>query len=209
MMIENYKNQIELIKRKTNFSIPIDQYIDQKYCKERRLILILIASILQKHDLFKNKSKEKQNNIIIDIELSCYNSCIKQSNDLLIYINWENRKFIYLYQLFCNKITKNLDSESEVGESYLINKVISEDIDIKNIAEMSSDKLCPNKSENIKQNLILRNSQKLNYKTSTLYTCRNCNKSKTRIQEYQGRSLDEGTNLSCTCSFCGFHWVVG
>lgn len=208
-MLNAYKEQIELVKRKANFTIPTDLYQDSNYCKDRRVILLLIASILQKNVIFKDKPKKIQNDIIINIELSCYNSCIKQSNKLLIYINWDNPKFVYLYQLFCNKITKNLDSESEVGESYLIDKVVNENIDIKNIADMTSDNLCPTKSENIKQNLILRNSQKLNYKTSTLYTCRNCGKNKTRIQEYQGRSLDEGTNLSCTCNFCGFHWVVG
>ena len=208
MSIKHYKQQIELIKKKSNFTIPKDKYNDPEYCKERRLILLLIATILQKHKEFKKKSRETQDNIILNIELSCYNSCIKKSNHLLIYINWENPKFNYLYQLFCNKITKNLDTESEVGEKYLINKVINGDIDIKNIAEMSSDKLCPTKSENIKQNLILRNSQKLNYKTSTLYTCSNCNKREVIIRMVQVKSLDEGQNIALKCVFCNYNWMI-
>ncbi len=207
-MMKNYKYQIELIKRKSNFTIPIIKYNDINYCKERRLILLLIASILQKNNDFKNKSREIQDNIIIDIESSCYNSCIKQSNKLLIYINWTNPKFNYLYQLYCNKITKNLDSESEVGENYLINKVVNGDIEIENIAEMTSDKLCPTKSENIKQKIILRNSQKLNYKTSTLYTCRNCGKKDVIIRHVQTRSLDEGSSTSVRCNFCNFNWML-
>ena len=206
--MKNYKYQIELIKIKSNFTIPISIYHDSNYCKERRLILLLIASILQKNNIFKNQNREIQDNTIIDIELSCFNSCIKQSNKLLIYINWENPKFNYLYQLFCNKITKNLDSESEVGENYLINKVVNGEINIKNIADMTSDKLCPAKSENIKQNLILRNSQKLNYKTSTLYTCRNCKKKEVIIKHIQVKSLDEGFSTSLRCVFCNFNWML-
>lgn len=206
--MDNYHEQIKLIKSKTSFTIPISKYNNKDYCKERRLILLLIANILQKNKEFKKKSREDQDNIIINIELSCYNSCIKHSNELLIYINWENSKFTYLYQLYCNKITKNLDNESEVGEKYLINKLVNGDIDIKNIAEMSSDKLCPTKSENIKQNLILRNSQKLNYKTSTLYTCRNCGKKDVIIKHIQVKSLDEGFSTSLLCNFCNFNWML-
>jgi len=125
----------------------------------------------------------------------------------LIYINWDNTKFTYLYQLFCNKITKNLDIDSEVNDNYLINEIINNTIDISTIGELPSDKLCPVKSNDIKQNLLLRNSQKLNYKTSTLFVCKNCSKRSVTVKEYQGRSLDEGSNLSLTCTFCSYHWI--
>jgi DNA-directed RNA polymerase subunit M/transcription elongation factor TFIIS len=208
MNIEIYKHKIDLIKNNSNFSIPIEIYSNNLYCKERRRILLLISSIFQNNKEFKKKSKKSQNNIIIDIELSCYNSTVNRSNELLIYINWDNTKFIYLYQLFCNKITKNLDILSEVGENYLIDKILNDEIDIKNIADMQSDKLCPAKSENIKQKLILRNSQKLNYKTSTLYTCKNCGKKEVIIRMVQIKSCDEGQSIGLKCVFCAYNWVV-
>ena len=204
-----YKNQLEEIKKQSKFTIPFYLYKNNDYCQTRRLILLLLASILESHPEFKKKLKEEQDNIIIGIELSCYNSTLKKSHDSLIYINWENPKFSYLYQLFCNKITKNLDSESEVNSNYLITKILNNEIDICNIADITSDKLCPIKSDNIKQKLLLRNKQKLNHKTSTLYTCRNCKKKEVIIKEYQGRSLDEGSNMSLTCVFCNYHWIVG
>jgi DNA-directed RNA polymerase subunit M/transcription elongation factor TFIIS len=129
----------------------------------------------------------------------------------MIYINWENYKFSYSYQLCHNKITKNLDVDSEVNSSYLMNAILNDIInisDLSNIAEWTSDKLCPEKSNNIKQNLLLRNSQKLNYKTSSLYTCKNCKKRLVTIKAIQIKALDEGQNLSLTCVFCGFGWVV-
>lgn len=206
-MFQSYQAELNNIKNKQKFTIPIKIYNNPKYCKDRRTIILLIASILEKNETFKNILKSKQDNIILSIEKSCYNATIKKSNELLIYINWENSKFTYMYQLFCNKITKNLDSDSEVNNVYLINAIINDEIDLKNIAELPSDKLCPEKSDIIKQNLIMRNSQKLNYKTSSLYTCRNCGKKSVTIREYQGRSLDEATSLSLTCTFCGYGWV--
>ena len=206
--MKNYEKQIELMKNKSVFTIPVDKYADDNYTSERRSVILLIASILQKNKNFKLKSRSHQDDIIISIELSCYNATIKKSNELLIYINWKNTKFTYLYQLVCNKITKNLDNESEVGNDYLINEINNNNIDIANIAEMPSDKLCPIKSDNIKQNLILRNQQKLNYKTSTLYTCKNCGKKEVTIKMVQIKALDEGQSCGCSCNFCGFNWVV-
>jgi DNA-directed RNA polymerase subunit M/transcription elongation factor TFIIS len=197
------------IKNKLNFTIPIKLYQDNNYCKLRRAILILIAEIMQKNARFKTLDREEQDNIIIEIELSCYNETIKKSDDKLIYKSWDNDKFIYLYQLSCNKITKNLDQNSEVKSDFLINQILDKKININSIGSLTSDELCPDKSINIKNTLKLRNEQKLNYKTSTLYKCKNCGKKEVKIQEYQGRSLDEGSNLSLTCNFCNFNWVIG
>lgn len=206
--MDTYESQLAEIKKKSKFTLPTRLYIDNDYNIIRRKIVMLIADLLEAYEEFKMKPKEEQVNIILNIELSCFNSTIKKSNEVPIYINWDNSKFSYLYQLFCNKITKNMDCKSEVGESYLIKKIINNEIDITTIAELPSDKLCPMKSEDIKEKLNMRNQQKLDYKTSTLYTCRNCGKRRTILKEFQARSLDEGTNLSLTCTFCQYHWVT-
>lgn len=202
-------NKLDTLHKNLKFTIPLTLYNDNEYSKNRRAIILLMADILENDLNFKKLSREKQNYIIINLELSCYNETIKKADEKLIYKSWENEKFIYLYQLNCNKITKNLDKYSEVGSEYLIQKIINNEIDICNIAKLSSDHLCPAKSENIKNNIKLRNGQKLNYKTSILYRCKNCGKKEVKIQEYQGRSLDEGSNLSLTCNFCNYNWVVG
>lgn len=206
-MFENFKKQIEQSKNKRKFIIPKKLYEDPNYCKERFNIILMIAGIFEKNKDFKNKMKKIQDNIIIGIEESCYNATIKKATEEMIYINWENYKFSYSYQLCHNKITKNLDIDSEVNSSYLIDKIINDTINLSNIAEWTSDKLCPDKSDNIKQKLILRNSQKLNYKTSSLYTCKNCKKRLVTIKAIQIKALDEGQNLSLTCLFCNYNWV--
>jgi hypothetical protein len=57
-----------------------------------------MAEILENDLNFKKLSREKQNYIIINLELSCYNETIKKADEKLIYKSWENEKFIYLYQ---------------------------------------------------------------------------------------------------------------
>jgi DNA-directed RNA polymerase subunit M/transcription elongation factor TFIIS len=207
-MFENFRNQIENSKNKRKFTIPKDLYLDKNYCKERFNIILFIAKICEENTKFKNIMKNRQDNIIIEIEKSLYNATIKKSNEQMIYINWNNSNFTYQYQLLCNKITKNLDIKSEVHSSYLMDTIIDNNIDISTIAEWTSDKLCPEKSDKIKQNIQARNSQKLNYKTSSLYTCKNCKKRSVTIKEFQAKAADEGSNLSLTCLFCGFGWVV-
>lgn len=207
--MSNLLIQFQDIFNNLKFTIPLDIYENELYNKNRRAILLLIAEILEKNNKFKLKHKEIQSSIIINIELSCYNQTISKADDLLIYQSWDNDKFTYLYYLNCNKITKNLDIDSEVNSDYLINKILQNDIDINKLASMSSEELCPNKSQSIKEALHLRTNQQIKYKTSTLYQCRNCGKREVKILEYQGRSLDEGSNLSLTCVFCNYNWIVG
>lgn len=192
---------------KLPFTIPINIYNDNEYTIERRLIILLIANILEINNLFKILNKKQQDKIIINIEKSCYNETLKKAEELLIYKSWENEKFCYLYQLYCNKITKNLDISSEVKSDYLFNQIINDLIDINNIASLSSDQLCPDKSENIKKNIRLRSDQEIKTKTSSLYTCPNCHKKETKLKMVQLRSLDEGYNISLTCVFCNFNWI--
>ncbi len=207
------KNQL-LIKYQTilnnlQFTIPTIIYNNKNYNKIRRSIILLIANIFQKHKKFKTKPYNIQSDIIINIELSCYNQTITKSDELLIFQSWENEKFVYLYYLTCNKITKNLDIESEVCSDYLINLIINDQININKIGSMTSEDLNPEKSKSIKQNINIRNNQEIKEKTSILYSCKNCGKKEVTIKEYQGRSLDEGTNLSLSCQFCKFSWIVG
>jgi DNA-directed RNA polymerase subunit M/transcription elongation factor TFIIS len=207
--MSNLLIQFQDIFNKLKFTIPLDIYDNKLYNKNRRAILLLIAGILEKNKKFKLKHKQIQSSIIINIELSCYNQTITKADELLIYQSWDNDKFTYLYYLNCNKITKNLDIESEVNSSYLINKILQNSININNIASMTSEELCPNKSQNIKDTINKRNNQEIKPKTSTLYTCKNCKRKEVSIHQIQIKALDEGTNLSLTCQFCNYRWIVG
>jgi DNA-directed RNA polymerase subunit M/transcription elongation factor TFIIS len=196
------------IINKFKFVIPIDLYKNKSYNKLRRCIVLLIAELLYKHELIYTIDYKKRSNIIIKIELSCYNQTINKSNKLMYIKSWDNPKFEYLYRVYTNKVTKNLDIDSEVNSDYLISKVINNTINPNIIANLNSNILCPSKSIDIINNLNLRNNQKINFKTSEMYQCRNCKKKSVRIEMVQIKRIDEPQTMSLTCTFCSNNWLA-
>lgn len=195
--------------------IPIELYTNPDYNQVRRSYLLLLSSLLEKYDEFLILDHIKKLNLIIDIELNCYNYIIIKSKKLGYIISWTSDTFLFLYRTVMSKITKHIDKESEVHDNlqekdkyYLFNIIIKEIVPLSDIPYLSSYQLCPQKSEKINQQLKTRTQQKITYKTSTFYTCRNCKKKEVKIIEYQGRALDEQSNSSLTCVYCGFHWVI-
>lgn len=199
----------------SKINIPINLYTDDKYNSIRRSYLLLISSLLEQYECFKLLDNDKKQNIIIEIEVSCYNYVLFKSKELKYIVDWNNTQFEYLYRTIISKITKHLDKESEVHKNlmdtdkyYLYYNIMNNNIPIPSIPYLNSYQLCPAKSEKINQQLKTRIAQKINYKTSTFYTCRNCKKKEVKMIEYQGRALDENSNLSLTCVYCGYHWVA-
>ena len=105
-------------------------------------------------------------------------------------------------------MSKNLDINSEVLDTYLIDSIISNDIDINKIGSMSSDDMSK-KNEVIKEQLNNRRGQKIKQKTTSLYRCRNCGSRQCTVRMQQMRSLDEGATLILNCVTCGFRFLVG
>jgi DNA-directed RNA polymerase subunit M/transcription elongation factor TFIIS len=206
-------SNLDLIKQNINnklkFVIPIELYKDESYNKLRRSIILLISELIYKYNNINEfLNYDKINDIIIRIELSCYNHTINKSNELMYIKSWDNTKFEYLYRLYTNKVTKNLDIDSEVNSKYLLTQIINNNIDIDNIAILPSAVLCPEKSINIINKLTVRSNQKLVFKKSNLYTCRNCKKKCVTIEQVQIRALDESSSFSLTCAFCQYNWIV-
>jgi len=198
-----------------NINIPIELYTDKRYNQIRRSYILVLSSLLEKYDTFSDFENKKREKIVIDIELSCYNYVLQKATEIGYIISWDNPQFEYFYRTIISKITKHLDMESEVHRNlentekyYLYKNIINNNIPIPSLPYLSSYQLCPAKSEKINQQIKTRTQQKITHKTSTLYTCRNCKKKEVKIIEYQGRSLDESSNLSLTCIYCGFHWVA-
>jgi len=197
-----------IVNDKLKFVIPIKLYKDKSYNKLRRCILLLISEILSKYEPFNKLNYKERERIIIEIELSCYNRTIDKSNELMYIKSWDNSKFEYLYRIYTNKITKNLDINSEVNSEYLVKEIINNNIDLKTIANLNSSSLCPEKSANIINKINIRSNQKLIFKKSNLYTCSNCKMKSATIEQVQIRSLDEASSFSLTCTFCQHKWIV-
>lgn len=198
---------VEEQAKRLRFVIPWECYTGEDYSEERRKILLLLGSVLDNVDNFKTQKREQQIDTIVRIEKSCHGKTVEKASDDMIYIGWDNPRFVHLYQLICSRVTKNLDPSSEVQSEWLIDKVVRGDVDIDRIGWMSSEELT-NKAMDIKQSIELRRSQKLVYKTSSLYACRNCKARACTVRTQQMRSLDEGFTIIATCTICGFRFML-
>ena len=186
----------------TVFTIPPELYTDPEYNNLRRSMLLLLADIIE--DSTNALTLERKTDIIIRIEKSVYNKIISMK----LYKTLWCCNFEYQYRLYLNRISKNMDITSEVNDSYLIDKIVNDEIDIDNIASLNAALLCPEKNNIIIEKINTRLSQKTIVKTSSMYTCRNCKKKEVSIKEVQLRRIDEATSISATCNFCGTSWII-
>lgn len=140
------------------------------------------------------------------IERSCLSRAIEKAKSYNIRCVWTNTKFINLYHSICYKVVCNLDSSSAVESNYILEKILKREVDIKNIANMTSKELCPKKYEHIDERLNKRTNMEIKVKYSELYRCRKCKQNKTTTERRYNRSLDEGVNLTIHCHYCGHSW---
>jgi hypothetical protein len=145
-------------------------------------------------------------NLTLQIENSCYKKTIKLANKNNITVDWDCVLFINIYNSICYKIASNIDPNSIVKSNFILDKIINNNIDLDNIASMSSRTLCPERYVEIDEKINKRNNLEIKIKYSELYKCKRCKKNQTTTERRYARSLDEGVDLTIICHFCGNKW---
>lgn len=184
-------------------------YENENYNNNRRLKLILFGECLGKTKIFNNKGLLEildKEHIIKYLERGCLNRAIERAKIYNIRCIWSNDKFINLYHSICYKIAVNIDKNSCINSNYILNKILNNEVDPLQIANMSSKDLCPKKYEKIEEKMQKRNNLERKIKFSEMYTCRKCKRKQTTTERCYNRSLDEGVNLTIRCLFCGNSW---
>lgn len=184
------------------------EFYQNEYNPYRRIKLIHLSNILGKTKKFQLFDYNKQSNIISQIEKSCYEKACDDMLELEQEPDWENQMFINIYNYICGNLFENIDPESEINSTYLLEKILNQDIDLENIGYMKSDELCPEKSKEIKRKIKEQACIKYSTKTSTMYRCGKCKKNECVLERMQTRSLDELTNHRATCVFCKHTWII-
>lgn len=185
----------------------LDASVYSTVSRQRRTIMIMMGSVLDQYADFKRLPREEQSMWVEEIESSCFDKAMDKAKEDRIYVDWENPRFMYSYQLICSRVSKNLDLASEVSNDWLFKQLFSGNIERGEIASLSSEQLT-DRSNNIQDMIAFRRKQKLNYKTSTLYTCKNCKAKKCTVRTQQMRSLDEGFTIICNCTVCGYRFMI-
>mgnify|MGYP006152044641 CR=1 FL=1 len=167
------------------------------------------------YDPIRTKSINLLNKYIKDIKLTqniekeIYNHIINLSKEKNINRYWSNQVFKNIYLSKIRSIYANINKNSYIKNENFLNRIKSNDIDIKNIAQLEIYDIYP---ENWKYLLEFRTKQdKIKYELkpesmTKLFKCRNCKGRSTSYYEVQTRAADEPMTLFITCLDCGTRW---
>jgi DNA-directed RNA polymerase subunit M/transcription elongation factor TFIIS len=142
------------------------------------------------------------------LEKGCLNRTIQKSRVHNIRCVWSEPKFVDLYHNICYKLASNLDVNSCVNSGSIKQKILNGDVKLQNVANLSSKEMCPKKYEKIDQKINKRANLDRKIKFSELYKCRKCKRNQCTTERRYARSLDEGTDLTIHCLFCGHSWLA-
>ncbi len=191
-------------------AIPLEyeQFYTEDYVPHRRLKMILLSDILGKNPNFKVLTYDEKVKIIKEIEHGCFQEACEQVSRLDQNPGWNNSMFYCVYNYICGNLFQNLDPNSQIKSSYLIEKIFNENIEFNKLGKFSSEELCPEKSLEIRNKIAQQSGIKFSIKIFTAYPCSKCKKSQCTLDKRHTRGLDEATNYRATCVFCKHTWNI-
>lgn len=169
----------------------------------RNQIIKLFVTLIYKYKQDKEFALETAKNI----EKSCYNAIIKnikRSEDPPCR-QWDSPIFIEIYSTRCGIIYNLMDPESNTCKTYgstLMQQILDETIDIKEIGYKTEKEICPQATQKEKDEIALRSEQHIIEKESNLFRCPNCKERRVTYREVQLRALDEAPDYLCKCLNC-------
>ena len=158
-----------------------------------------------------NKLNKIINNICIsrNIEKSIYNYTIKISKIKNIKRIWLNIIFKNLYLSKVRSIYSNIDCNSYIKNKNFLDRINDNNIDIKNIANMSIFDIFPENWKDILEEKSKKDKLKYELKPEAMtdaFKCRKCGSRSTSYYEVQTRSADEPMTQFITCLDCNTRW---
>ena len=153
--------------------------------------------------------KEIKNiNISRKIEQSVYNYTIKLSKGENIKRMWGNIIFKNLYLSKIRSIYSNI-SDCYIKNKNLKSKILNNEINLENIANMSSYDIFPENWKDLIDEKMKRDKLKFELKPEAMtdvFKCRKCNSRSCSYYEVQTRSADEPMTQFINCLNCGNRW---
>lgn len=95
-----------------------------------------------------------------------------------------------------------------IMETDIIDRLISSELKVEDIYNMSLDEMNPAANEDIRNEITTRQNVKIDIKTSKMYRCK-CGGNETLVESKQIRRADEPPTVTARCITCGRKWVVG
>jgi DNA-directed RNA polymerase subunit M/transcription elongation factor TFIIS len=200
----------DIIQSKFPNAIPLnfDTFYIDEYTPCRRLRIIKFSNILGYFKEFSTLSYDEKTKILKQIEQSCFNQAKKQLSELNQDFDINNPIFIKIYEYICGNLAYNMDPKSDIKSSYLINLILEKKCDLNKLGQMTSEEMCPEKTQEIRARIAQRSNIKHSIKISSMYRCSKCKRNECTLERRHTRGLDEATNYRATCVFCKHTWNI-
>ena len=144
-----------------------------------------------------------------DIEIGIYNATIDFAMLNKIPLTWQSDLFKDAYMAKCRSVFANLNSESYIGNTSLIERLKDGEFYPHDIATMPREHVFPEKWRAIQdaEDRRLQSAYEMTQSAmSDQITCGKCKKKKVSYYELQTRSGDESMTTFYTCLHCGNQW---
>lgn len=180
------------------------QYLKCKdFIKQRAIAMAHISkSLSDKLPDYLALDLQKQYSIILAIEESINEEVKNKCAEDAINYDWNESSAVC--QIYSAQLYRILDFIQRHPCEYLINDLAS----CARLAATPSRELANSEYCEIEAKIKLQQSQIVEVKYSTQYTCPKCRKRQCSIQEVQLRSFDEGANISAKCVNCDYKWIA-
>lgn len=147
----------------------------------------------------------------INLERGIFNYTISIYSNKRINETW-NDYFNNIYINRAVKIYNNLNPDSSLKNTKLLNRLLSKEINEFEISSFNSEQLFPERWKELIDKYLtninddLPEQIKLEDRPDGLFKCGKCKSYKTEYNEKQTRSADEPTTKFCYCHNCGNRW---
>jgi transcription elongation factor S-II len=144
-----------------------------------------------------------------DIEESIYEKVVLLANEKRVDISWNDKFFKRLYRNKAISIYLNLNVDSDIKNTNLLNKVLNGQIDAKKLAHLTPQEMFPEHWEKFLERCSANNEFLYTRKpevVSDMFKCGKCKNTRTSYYQVQTRSSDEPMTTFITCLDCGQRW---
>lgn len=189
--------------------VPAYFYYNEQYHINRVEVLKRLSALFFANEYF---SKNINFDIILKVEMSCFNKVLSYCDKHNIFKHWSNNDFTMTYSRETYRIISYIEKNNIIERLCDVdgdNDNIISNIDPLLIAEYNTRDICPEIYNQIEEQIELRKQQKVIAKYSKMYKCPRCHERKVEVKPVQNRSLDEAANMSALCTNCGHNWIAG
>jgi DNA-directed RNA polymerase subunit M/transcription elongation factor TFIIS len=190
----------------------IDPSVHEEMQKKdpRKVCRALFYEILAQDTRFDSDNDQKRREYATSIERGCYNAALERCDTSpdSYRRQWTSEMFVNVYSAYCGRVSSNIDPRGLVmkrveGGSWALDCLAEGKWQPEDLGAMTATQLCPMAGKKERDEIMHRQNQKVEEKTSSLFACPRCHKRNHTYRQVQIGAGDEPSTFMCTCKECG------